>query len=246
MIYIIVELSTIKSIARGDSASTGPLAVASENRDVNLVVASRISNIWVNYTTFAAEKIVSCAPNDYLVLNLIRYRMAAPSRRFAVACLALFAVMAAGCMISRPCNWDEWRYQSSDGRHRGHDDWDGSPPLVLDQQARARPHGDCPDFRLSENGTVPFKAGHSEKSPAKPKVAQKPIPSAVATVQWQESVDMPPNPKKGEPKRPRAVSVEAAKPTATPAARSQQHPQVAGPTDRTPFNWGFFGAETRW
>ena len=190
--------------------------------------------------------------------------MAAPSRRIAVACLALFAILAAGCMISRPCNWDQWRYQSSDGQYRGHDDWDGSPPIVLDEQVRARPPGDCPDFRLSENGTIPLKAAlhpnkvppqrvaaRSEKSPAKPKMTQKPIPPAVAPVQWQESVETPPRPKKSEPKRQLAVSVEVAKPppagpAAKPAACERQQPQVAGPADRTPYNWGFFGAETRW
>jgi hypothetical protein len=186
--------------------------------------------------------------------------MAALSRCIAVACLALFAVVATGCMISRPCNWDKWRYQSSDGRFGGQDDWDGSPPIILDQQARARPHGDRPDFRLSENGAVLFKAAqhlgnvpaprvaaHSQKLPAKPTVVQKPMPPAVAPVQWQEPNDTPLPAKKRDPERPPTASAEYAKPTTVPpAAHERQQAQIAAPTDRAPFHWGFFGAETRW
>ena len=147
--------------------------------------------------------------------------MAAPSRLIAIACLALFAILAAGCMISRPCDWDQWRYQSNDGRYRGHDDWDSSPPLVLGQQARARPHVDLSDFEQRAqrdrnesgipvvkappnpgNATTARVAVYSEKPQSKPKVVQKPVPPAVATVQWQEPEDIPPPPKRSEPRRP--------------------------------------------
>jgi hypothetical protein len=182
--------------------------------------------------------------------------MAAPPRCIAVACLALFAILAAGCMISRPCDWDQWRYQSNDGRYRGRDDWDSSPPLVLDQQARTRPHGDRSDFGQraqrdrGETGNLSAKAKpnlgnaaaarvavYSEKPRSKPKVAQKPAPPAVATVQWQEPEDMPPPPKRSEPKR-QAKNTNSR--PAEPAARATSQ------VDRTPFHWGFFGAETRW
>src|SRR5579871_6473436 len=104
--------------------------------------------------------------------------MAAPLGRIAVACLALFAIMATGCMISRPCDWDQWHYQSSDGRQRYRDNSGESPPIVLDQQARSRSHID--DISASH------VAARSEKLPTKPKVAQKPNPPTVAAVQWQE------------------------------------------------------------
>ncbi len=149
--------------------------------------------------------------------------MAAPSRSFAVACLALFAVMAAGCMISRPCNWEQWRYQSSDGQYRGHDDWDGSPPIVLDQQARTRP-------RYVEDDRAPRVAAHSEKSSAKPKLAQKPVPAAVAQVQWQEPNDPPPSQQKDRKRPPKRTAKPVEPSPAKPAALA--HPAPTGPSRR--------------
>ncbi len=79
-------------------------------------------------------------------------------------------------------------------------------------------------------------AVYSEKPQEKLNVAQKPAPPAVATVQWQEPEDMPPL-KRSEPKRP-AKNTNSR--SAGPAACATTQ------VDRTPFHWGFFGAETRW
>jgi hypothetical protein len=171
--------------------------------------------------------------------------MSAPSRRLAVACVALFAFTATGCIISRPCNWDEWRYQSSDGRYRG-DNWQGSPPLELDQQARMnrRP-------RNGEEASTSQLAENAEKPHAKPQVVKNRIPPAVEPVQWQEPEKKPALAKKSEPRRQPAAPERDAKPrpakrTKSAAPSEPQQPQIAGPADRTPYNWGFFGAETRW
>jgi hypothetical protein len=203
------------------------------------------NDIWVNYAAFAAEKIVSLLYKLSLFTRII-VRMTAPWRPIAVASLTLFAVSAIGCMVSRPCNWDQWHYQSSDGRQRYHGNGDGSPPTMLDQQARAVP-------RRKSKPDGQQLAAATDKLPSKPKAAKSPDKAEVASVQWQEPTDSPAPPKRNENHRKVAASTEETKPQpakpakpAAPRARSEQQPQVAGAIDRTPFNWGFFGAETRW
>jgi hypothetical protein len=166
--------------------------------------------------------------------------MAALSGRIAVACLALFAVTATGCMMSRPCNWDQWRYQSSDGRFQRYDSSDGSPVIALDQQARAR-------SRWIEQAPA-RQIARSESSPEKSKVAQKRVQRAIEPVQWEEPDETPLPRNESKPNRQLAenANARAAKQSTSSATQPHSKPQVAGPTDRTPFNWGFFGAETRW
>jgi hypothetical protein len=168
--------------------------------------------------------------------------MARRSQCIAIVPLVL-SVLTGGCQIAtRPCAPGNWNYHSSD-----------ELGMTCCQQRKAR---QCiPDEREFARQPSPdaVPARRFAESMPEAQASNTRVVSASGfdgrLCDWQESDQRPPP--KPKPHRKPAVTpaqrVESLQPATSAAAKSADKPTTAAAPlpDRTPFNWGFFGAVTR-
>jgi len=151
----------------------------------------------------------------------------------------LFAITMTGCLVGTPCAPGRWHYHSSDDQ-----------PVVVD---------DCQTMACDGRWTSPHMAPQSDGmklyqmpdpapqrhsdayaiAPAgKRALASQPQPPAVTACDWQE------------PAAPAAqatpVSRESARRKPGPSQPTDARSPAPAAPQRTPYSWGFFGAQPRW